>query len=84
MNASATAAELPYPQIAAIFADVFDYTGHLTPATGPEQVEKWDSLQNIALIRALETEFSIRLSMDEMMELRSVADILNVLRRHGV
>jgi acyl carrier protein len=32
----------------------------------------------------LETTFSIRLSMDEMMEIRSAGDIENILQRHGV
>jgi acyl carrier protein len=84
MNALARAAELAYPEIASIFEDVFSFTGVLTPNTSADHVKKWDSLQHLALIRALETEFSIRLSMDEMMEIRSVADIENVLRRHGV
>ncbi len=83
MNAHAPASQLCRREIATVFADVFGYTGPLTPSTGPEQVEKWDSLQHIALIRALECEFSICLSMDEMAELRSVADIENILQRHG-
>jgi acyl carrier protein len=72
-----------YPQLAAIFADVFQYARPLTPATSPEDVERWDSLQHIALVRALEETFGIQMSMDEMMEIRSVGDIENVLRRHG-
>jgi acyl carrier protein len=35
-------------------------------------------------VRCLEETFAIQLSMDEMMEIRTVADIENVLRRHGV
>lgn len=79
-----TATDLAYPEIAAIFADVFQHTEPLTRATGPDAIERWDSLQHIALIRALETTFEVRLSMDEMMEIRSVGDIENVLRRHGI
>jgi acyl carrier protein len=47
-------------------------------------VEKWDSLQHIALIAAVESTFAISLSMDEMMEIASVSDIHTVLDRHGV
>jgi acyl carrier protein len=75
---------LSYPQLVPLFADVFQYTGVLTPMTSPDDVERWDSLQHIALVRTLEMTFSIQLSMDEMMEMRSVSDIENVLRRHGV
>ncbi len=75
---------LSYPDLAAIFADIFQYTEPLTAETSDDNIANWDSLQHIALIRTLEMTYSIRLSMDEMMEIRSVGDIENVLRRHGV
>ncbi|MBN8913297.1 MAG: acyl carrier protein [Rhizobiales bacterium] len=84
MHGPASASTLTYPEISSIFAEVFHYTGPLTRATSPDDVGRWDSLQHIALIRTLETTFSIRLSIDEMMEIRSVGDIETVLRRHGV
>lgn len=84
MDACAPVTELGYPEIAAIFVDVFQYADPLTRETSPDDVPRWDSLQHIALIRALETTFSVRLSMDEMMEIRSVGDIEAVLARHGV
>jgi acyl carrier protein len=71
-------------ELGAIFADIFEHDAKLTPETSPETVERWDSLGHIALVRALEDSFSISLAMDEMMELQTVADIANVLRRHGV
>jgi acyl carrier protein len=71
-------------ELRAIFADIFEHHAELTPDTSPETVEKWDSLGHIALVRSLEDSFDISLSMDEMMELQTVADIANVLRRHGV
>jgi acyl carrier protein len=75
---------LSYPDLAPIFADIFQYTEPLTAETSADDIANWDSLQHIALIRTLEMTYSIRLSMDEMMEIRSVGDIENVLRRHGV
>lgn len=84
MDASAPANGLAYPQLAAIFEDVFQHAGPLAPSTSPEDVSRWDSLQHIALVRCLEETFAIQLSMDEMMEIRSVRDIESVLRRHGV
>jgi len=75
---------LSYPDLGAIFADIFQYTEPLTLETSADDIATWDSLQHIALIRTLEMTYSIRLSMDEMMEIRSVGDIENVLRRHGV
>lgn len=72
------------PELVEIFADIFQFTGRLTPQLSPDDIERWDSLQHIALIRTLEQTFEISLSMDEMMEIRSVGDIETVLQRHGV
>lgn len=84
MQTNTSEIELSYPDIATIFEDVFQHTGSVTPKTSPAEVERWDSLQHVALIHSLETTFGIKLSMDEMMEIRSVGDIENVLRRHGI
>ncbi|KAB2943139.1 MAG: acyl carrier protein [Hyphomicrobium sp.] len=75
---------LHYPELVGIFEEVFQHTDTLSAATSSYDIERWDSLQHIALIRSLEVTFGVRLSMDEMMEIRSVGDIENVLRRHGV
>ena len=76
--------DLPYPHLASIFEDVFEHIGPLTRETSRDHVTRWDSLQHVALVHAIETTFDINLSMDEMMEMRTVGDIEAVLRRHGV
>ncbi len=76
--------DLAYPALAAIFEDVFQHARPLTRATSAKDVPRWDSLQHIALVSTIERTFGISLSMDEMMEIRSVGDIEAVLRRHGV
>ena len=72
------------PEIKGLFANVFKYDGEVTPATSRRDVPKWDSLQHLALVAAIEEQFDIALSMDEMVEMRSVKDISNILDRHGV
>ena len=72
------------PEVKSLFADVFRYEGHINLATSRREVPKWDSLQHVALIAAIEERFGICLSMDEMIEIKSVKDICNVLERHGV
>ena len=72
------------PEIREIFADIFQFGEGLHFHTSYHDVEKWDSLQHIALIAAVESTFAISLSMDEMMEIASVSDIHTVLDRHGV
>ena len=72
------------PEIGNIFADVFKYDGEITPATSRHDVPKWDSLQHMALVAAIEQSFGVSLSMDEMVEMHTVGDICNILDRHGV
>ena len=76
--------EMVRPEIRGLFANVFKYEGDVTPATSRKDVPKWDSLQHVALVAAIEEQFGITLSMDEMVEIRSVKDICNILDRHGV
>jgi len=72
------------PEVKSLFASVFNYTGDINLATSRKDVPKWDSLQHVALVAAIEQQFGILLSMDEMVEIRSVKDICNILDRHGV
>jgi acyl carrier protein len=72
------------PEIKGLFANVFKYESDISPATSRRDVPKWDSLQHVALVAAIEEQFGITLSMDEMVEIRSVKDICNILDRHGV
>jgi acyl carrier protein len=72
------------PELNDIFADVFKFDGPLTVETSRQDVPKWDSLQHMALVAAIERQFDVSLSLDEMVEIRSVADICNILDRHGV
>jgi acyl carrier protein len=72
------------PELNDIFADVFKFDGPLTAETSRQDVPKWDSLQHMALVAAIERQFDVSLSLDEMVEIRSVADICNILDRHGV
>ena len=78
------AAGMVRPEIKGLFANVFKYEGDITATTSRPDVPKWDSLQHVALVAAIEEQFSITLSMDEMVEIRSVKDICSILDRHGV
>ncbi len=77
-------AERVRPEIVALFNEIFQYDGEITAETSQDDVPKWDSLQHIALVNSIEQSFSISLSMDEMMEIRTVGDIDAILQRHGV
>lgn len=82
-NLKSVAAAAVRTDVIDILTDVFQFEGELRLDTSPEDIERWDSLQHVALIAALETKFGISLSMDEMMEIASVANIHTVLERHS-
>lgn len=84
MNALQSHEELDYPQLAPIFEELFEHRDRLTPDTSPDDVKRWDSQQHIALVLQIEKTFGVSLTMDEMMEMRSVRDIETILQRHGV
>lgn len=84
MNIGASCTTDVRPELIGIFTDVFEYSGTLTLDTSPDDVARWDSLQHLALVRALEETYHLQLSMDEMMEVYTVRGIETVLRRYGV
>jgi acyl carrier protein len=55
----------------------------LTPDTIRDDIEAWDSLGVLTLLAALDRDFGIILSDDEVQGMRQVDDILDVLRRNG-
>ncbi|MCB1484582.1 MAG: acyl carrier protein [Hyphomicrobiaceae bacterium] len=69
--------------VAELFRDIFEYDGPLSRRTSPDDVPRWDSLQHIALVHAVEKTYGLSLSMDEMMELVDVGAIEKLLHRRG-
>ncbi len=64
--------------VAAQFALPVDVIG---PDTGPDQVPTWDSLAQIQLVVRVERRFSVRLSVDDVMAIETVADLRRALAR---
>ncbi len=64
-----------------IFCDVLDVEqGSLTIETTPEDLNQWDSLANLNIIFALETEFKIKFSIEDVQHCRSVNDFVLLLK----
>jgi acyl carrier protein len=51
--------------------------------TTSDDIEAWDSLGVLNLMAALDEEFGIQLEDEEVENLKTVKDVLNVLRRYG-
>lgn len=52
--------------------------------SSPDTVGEWDSLAHVLLVSAMDEEFGAAISLDEAIRMRSVADVREVLRAHGV
>lgn len=56
-----------------IVAELFDLDpGAVDDALTPEDVELWDSMNHLRLVSAVEEEFQIKLSMQEIESIRSL------------
>lgn len=56
----------------------------ITAQTTPQDVQKWDSIGHMNLVAAMESEFGLQFEVDEIMEMATVAKILEILEKRGV
>jgi acyl carrier protein len=73
------------PRVARVFSRTFAVPAEdIASGTGPDDVPKWDSLGHMNMVSALEKEFGLRFKADEIMEMATVQDILDVLAMKGI
>jgi long-chain acyl-CoA synthetase len=53
----------------------------LTPASTPDNTNGWDSLGHMSFIAAIERQFNVRITVSEIINLRSLADAAGIVRR---
>jgi acyl carrier protein len=64
-----------------IAADVFGLPiEEIRPDSSPDNIETWDSLQHLNLVLALEQEFGVQFSPEEIEQLLSVELVAALLR----
>ena len=65
-----------------VFQDVFDDdTIHVTPKTTADDIEDWDSLEQINLLTAIEKKFNIKFKLADVRGLKDVGDLLDLVAR---
>ena len=65
-------------------AEVFeDSPARIAPNTLRSDIAGWESLGTLSLIAGLDERFDIHLSEQDIEAMKSVADLLEILRRHG-
>lgn len=65
-----------------VFRRVFDNeTITITDETTADDIEEWDSLAHINLIMEIEAEFDIKFTVDDIMDLKNVGEMLELIER---
>lgn len=63
-----------------VFQDVFDdETITVNEATTSEDIEDWDSLEHINLIAAVEQEFGVKFSMGQVVTMKNVGEMADII-----
>ena len=63
-----------------VFQDVFDDDEIvLTDNTSAKDIEDWDSLEHINLIAAVEKEFKMRFTMEEVSGMKNVGEMAGIV-----
>lgn len=75
----------PEMKLKEVMAKVFNvHTETITADASPDTIENWDSLRHMNLVLALEQEFNIEFTDDQVVEVLSYKLIKIVLGEHGV
>jgi len=56
----------------------------VTDTLAYNSIKQWDSVGHMALVAALETEFNVMLSTDDIIAMSSLAVVRTILLKHGI
>ena len=69
-----------FSEVCGIAADVFAVDAKtLGPASSPERVEAWDSVQHLNLVLALEGKYGIQFEPEEMEHMKNLGAIASLV-----
>jgi acyl carrier protein len=58
-------------------------TSEITLQSGPKNAANWDSLAHISIITAVEQTYDLQLTMPEMLGIKTVDDLRNLIEKSG-
>ena len=68
-----------------IIAKVFNISiDEINYESNPENIENWDSFTGYVLLDEIETNFDVKFTMDESLEIEKVEDFKNILKQKGI
>lgn len=71
-----------YDKLNEIFRIVFDNDDIIVKSdTTSKDIEGWDSLNHISLISAVETGFNVSFSTKEVLNMKNVGDMVNLIKQ---
>jgi len=69
-------------RIKAVFAQVFQVDpAAVPPAASPSDIDGWDSFGHLALVEALQHEFSVRFELEDIAQMENLDAIAEIVRR---
>ena len=69
-----------YEQLNEVFRDVFDDdTIEVNDQTTSRDIEDWDSLEHIYLIAAIETQFGMKFTMGQVVTMKNVGEMVDII-----
>ena len=71
-------------EVMAWIAELFEEpVENIRPEIKKEEIKAWDSLGVLNLMASLDETYDILLTEEEILELKSVEDVIILLRKHG-
>ena len=68
-----------------IVASVFNISiNEINYKSNPENIENWDSFTGYVLLDEIETNFNVTFTMDESLEIKTIDDFKNILKKKGI
>ena len=72
--------EVVFVKLNEVFRDVFeDDDITVNDATTAADIDDWDSLEHINLVNAIEQEFEIKFSMGEIVTMKNVGEMADII-----
>lgn len=69
-----------FKRLNGVFQDVFDDEDiTVNDATTADDIEDWDSLEHINLVSAVEKEFGIKFTMGQVVTMKNVGEMVNII-----
>jgi acyl carrier protein len=79
-GASGAGVSQTFAVVQQIAAGVFGVAeSDISPESSPQTLERWDSVQQIYLVLALEERFGVQLALEDIEELKNLGDIAKAI-----